>query len=376
MFEAGIEMKRQYGEDQVFDFSLGNPDLPCPSGTAAVLQELAERAETPLAFGYCPNAGLPDVRARLAEHLSREQQVKVRAEDIIMTVGAAGGLNSFFRAVLEPGDEVVCPSPYFVEYGAYVGHFGGKLKAVQMRAPEFALDTALIADAITPQTRAVLINTPNNPTGAVYTAEALQELGGLLNKINSERERPVYLLSDEPYRLLCYDGVTVPPVLPVSPFAVVVGSYSKSLSLAGERIGYLLVNPLLEQSGMLAAALTLTTRTLGFVNAPVIGQRLAGALCDAGVDVEVYERRRAAMARVLEAAGLNFAMPRGAFYFFVEAPGGDDEAFVRHLQGERILAVPGRGFGYPGYFRITFCMDEKIISRSESAFRRAMETWS
>lgn len=375
MFEAGLELKRQYGEENVFDFSLGNPDLPPPPGVAQVLREIADRAETPLAFGYCPNAGLPAVRARLARHLSREQGVDVGAEHLVMTVGAAGGLNVFFRAVLEPGDEVLCPSPYFVEYGAYVGHSGGRLVPVPMPAPEFALDVAALAAAVTPQTRVVLINTPNNPTGAVYAADRLQALGTLLARINAARERPVFLLSDEPYRLLCYDGLTVPPVLPLSPFAVVVGSYSKSLSLAGERVGYLLVNPALPQAGQLAAALTLTTRTLGFVNAPVIGQRLAGALCDAGVDVAVYERRRAAMAQVLRGAGLRFALPRGAFYFFIEAPGGDDERFVQHLQGERILAVPGRGFGCPGHFRTTFCMDERIILRSAPAFQRAMAAW-
>lgn len=375
MFEAGIELKRLHGADNVFDFSLGNPDLPSPKGVARVLREIADQSEQPLAFGYCPNAGLPDVRARLAEVLSREQEAPVKAEHLVMTVGAAGGLNAFFRAVLDPGDEVVCPSPFFVEYGAYVGQSGGRLVPVPMVAPEFDLDVAALAAAITPRTRAVLINTPNNPTGVVYGRERLAALGTLLARVNAGRERPVFLLSDEPYRLLCYDGVEVPPVLPLSPFAVVVGSYSKSLSLAGERVGYLLVNPALPEAGKLAGALTLTTRTLGFVNAPVIGQRLAGALCGEGVDVAVYERRRAAMAQVLEAAGLRFAMPRGAFYFFIEAPGGDDAAFVRHLQTQNILAVPGRGFGFPGFFRMTFCMDERIIRNSAPAFRKAMAAW-
>jgi len=376
MFEAGIELKRQHGEDLVFDFSLGNPDLPSPKGVATVLREIADRAETPLAFGYCPNAGLPAVRAKLAQVLSREQNSSVGAGHIVMTVGAAGGLNSFFRAVLDPGEEVVCPSPFFVEYGAYVDQAGGKLVPVPMPEPAFGLDVEALAAAITPRTRTVLINTPNNPTGAVYGAAELSALGALLAKVNADRERPVYLLSDEPYRLLCYDGVEVPPVLPLSTFSVVVGSYSKSLSLAGERVGYLLVNPAMPEGEKLAAALTLTTRTLGFVNAPVIGQQLVGALCGEGVDVGVYERRRAAMAQVLEQAGLVFAMPRGAFYFFVQAPGGDDEAFVRHLQSENILAVPGRGFGFPGYFRMTFCMDERVIRNSAAAFQRAMTSWS
>jgi len=375
MFEAGIELKRQYGAENVFDFSLGNPDLPSPAGTGDVLRRLADAAEKPLAFGYCPNAGLPEVRARLAQLLAREQAAEVGPEHIVMTVGAAGGLNAFFRSVLEAGDEVLCPAPYFVEYGAYVGHYGGKLVAVPMPAPAFGLDVAALASAVNERTRVILINTPNNPTGAIYGAAELAGLGALLERINRNRERPVYLVSDEPYRLLCYDGAEVPPILPISPFSVVVGSYSKSLSLAGERIGYLLVNPALPGAAKVIAALTLTTRTLGFVNAPVIGQRLVGALCESGVDVAVYERRRAAMAEVLQAAGLEFAMPRGAFYFFVAAPGGDDQAFVQHLAGEKILAVPGRGFGYPGYFRTTFCMDEAIIRRSRPAFERAAASW-
>jgi aspartate aminotransferase len=375
MFEAGIELKRRFGAENVFDFSLGNPDLPSPKGVGDVLREIAAQADQPLAFGYCPNAGLPTVRARLAAVLSREQETMIGPEHIVMTVGAAGGLNAFFRAVLEPGDEVVCPAPYFVEYGAYVGHFGGKLVPVAMAAPTFSLQVDTLAAAITPRTRAVLVNTPNNPTGAVYEPADMGALGEMLKRVNAGRERPVFLLSDEPYRLLCYDGAVVAPILPLSPYAVVVGSYSKSLSLAGERIGYLLVNPSMPGADTMAAALTLTTRTLGFVNAPVIGQQLVGALCGEGVDVAVYERRRAAMATVLRDAGLRFALPRGAFYFFVEAPGGDDQAFVQHLVSENILAVPGRGFGFPGYFRMTFCMDERVIARSGPAFLRAMETW-
>ncbi len=375
MFETGMELKRRHGPENVFDFSLGNPDLPPPGGVAEALREIAAMSETPLAFGYCPNAGLPEVRERLARVLSVEQGTPVEGRHLVMTVGAAGGLNAFFRAVLEVGDEVLCPSPYFVEYGAYVGHYGGRLVPVPMPPPDFALDVAAIRAAITPRTRAVLINTPNNPTGAVYDDASLQALGRLLEEANRGRERPVYLLSDEPYRLLVFDGRTVPPVLPLSPFAVVVGSYSKSLSLAGERVGYLLANPGMPGVDTLLAGVTLTSRTLGFVNAPVIGQRLVGALCERGVDVAVYDRRRAAMAELLSQAGLRFALPAGAFYFFVEAPGGDDAAFVAHLQTENILAVPGRGFGCPGFFRMTFCMDERTIRNAAPAFGRAMASW-
>ena len=375
MFEQGLELKRRFGAENVYDFSLGNPDLPSPEGTRAALEAIAATAEEPLAFGYCPNAGIPEVRARIAAVASREQETTVDAANILMTVGAAGGITSFFRAVLNPGDEVVCPSPYFVEYGAYCGHFGGKLVPVPMPAPDFRLDVAALEAAITDRTRVVLVNNPNNPTGAVYGRDEIAALGAMLARVNAGRERPVFLLSDEPYRALCYDGATVPPILPASPFAVVVGSYSKTLSLPGERVGYLLVNPAMPDAGKLIAGLTVTIRSLGFVNAPVVGQRLAAALCEKAVDTSVYQRRRDAMAEALSAAGIRFAMPRGAFYIFAEVPGGDDRAFVEHLVTENILAVPGSGFGRPGYMRLAFCVNEKNIRDSAPAFRRAMESW-
>ena len=375
MFEQGLELKRRFGAENVYDFSLGNPDLPSPEGTRAALEAIAATAEEPLAFGYCPNAGIPEVRARIAAVASREQATAVDAASILMTVGAAGGITSFFRAVLNPGDEVVCPSPYFVEYGAYCGHFGGKLVPVPMPAPDFRLDVAALETAITDRTRVVLVNNPNNPTGAVYGRDEIAALGAMLARVNAGRERPVFLLSDEPYRALCYDGATVPPILPASPFAVVVGSYSKTLSLPGERVGYLLVNPAMPDAGKLIAGLTVTIRSLGFVNAPVVGQRLAAALCEKAVDTSVYQRRRDAMVEALSAAGIRFAMPRGAFYIFAEVPGGDDRAFVEHLVTENILAVPGSGFGRPGYMRLAFCVNEKNIRDSAPAFRRAMESW-
>ncbi len=376
MFEAGLELKKKYGADNVYDFSLGNPDLPSPAGTRAVLEELAAKAEEPLSFGYCPNPGIPEVRSAIAEVVSKEQETPVAAKDLLMTVGAAGGIVSFFRAVLEPGDEVVCPSPYFVEYGGYCGHFGGKLVPVPMPAPDFALDVKALEAAITDRTRVLLLNNPNNPTGAIYGRDELKAVGEMLSRVNAGRERPVFLLSDEPYRALRYDGSEVPPILPVCPFSVVVGSYSKTLSLAGERVGYLLVNPAMPDAGKLVAALAIAIRSLGFVNAPVIGQRLAGALCAKETDAATYQRRRDAMAEVLTAAGIRFAMPRGAFYVFAEAPGGDDKAFVDHLFKQNILGVPGRGFGREGFVRFAFCVNEKIIRASAPAFQRAMATWN
>lgn len=374
MFEKGLELKKQVGADNVFDFSLGNPDIPPPSRAHDVLCELAERAVQPLGLGYCPNAGLPEFRERLAAHLTVQQQAAVKPEHVVVTCGAAGALTSFFRAVLEPGDEVLCPAPYFVEYGAYCGHFGGVLKPVPALPPDFQPNLAAMEKAVSSRTRVILINSPNNPTGCVYSAETLSQLGQLVNRVNAERDRAVFLVGDEPYRFLAYDGATVPPVLPVSPFALALGSFSKNLSLAGERVGYLAANPALPDVALLMNAVTMTNRTLGFVNAPVIGQRLAMALLDEGVDLAVYDRRRRAMAAVLTAAGIGFAMPKGAFYFFPEAPGGDDQAFVRALLAQNVLAVPGSGFGFPGYFRLSFSVDERVIARSAAGFKAAVES--
>jgi aspartate aminotransferase len=304
--------------------------------------------------------------------------MELQGKDVICSVGAAGAIVSFFRAVIEPGDEVICPAPYFVEYGSYAGHFGGVLKAIASSEPSFEPDVDAIQAAITPKTRTILINSPNNPTGAIYSEEVLSRLAKLVNEVNAAREaqdgenaRPLYLLSDEPYRAFAYDGVSVPAVLPLSPYAVVLGSFSKTLSLAGERIGYIAFNPSMPDAQTLVNAVTLTTRTLGFVNAPVIGQQLAAELIDETVDLEIYDRRRKLMAQVLTDAGIEFTMPKGAFYFFPKAPGGDDIAFVDALQEELILAVPGRGFGLPGYIRLSCSVDEKIIARSAEGFKKA-----
>lgn len=379
MFEKGLELKAQYGEDAVCDFSLGNPDVPPPETVREVLHEIADDAIRPLGLGYCPNAGIPAVRESIAEYLSKQQEMKLAGKDVVMTVGAASALVDFFRATVEPGDEIIVPSPYFVEYGNYCGHFGGVLKPVDTNE-DFSLDVKAIEAAVTPKTRAIIVNSPNNPTGAVYSKSELESLAALIDRVNSEREnvsgsRALFLLSDEPYRIFAYDGVEVPAVLPMSKYAIVLGSFSKTLSMAGERVGYLVVNPELsrQDGGTLMTTLILVNRTLGYVNAPVIGQKLAAAICNETVDLEIYARRRALMAKVLTDAGVEFTMPKGAFYFFPKAPGGDDAKFVDALLAEKILAVPGRGFGRPGYIRLSCSVDEKIITRSAEGFKRAVE---
>lgn len=376
MFEKGIELKKKFGNDAVCDFSLGNPDVPPPIKANETLKAIADRAIKPLGLGYCPNAGIPAVRAAMANYLSHQQEVTIDAKDVIMTVGAAGAMVSFFRAVLEPGDEVITPAPYFVEYGAYCGHFGGILKTVPSIPPEFRPDIKGIANAITDKTRVIIINSPNNPTGCIYSIEDITKIAEVVDNVNATRcGRPLFLISDEPYRAFAFDGIKVPAILPLSKWSCVLGSFSKTLSLAGERIGYFVANPKMPAQEELTAAVTLTNRTLGYVNAPVIGQQLAANLLDQTVDLEVYDRRRKLMAKVLSKAGIEFAMPHGAFYFFAKAPNGDDADFVERLVKENILVVPGRGFGFAGYVRLCCSVDEQIIARSAEGFQRVMRTY-
>ncbi len=373
MFETGMELKARYGQENVFDFSLGNPDLPPPSSVGQGLLELSREADKPFAFGYMPNPGYPFAREALAKYLSQEQGAEVGAKDVILTCGAAGGLNALFRAVLEPGDEVVCPAPYFVEYGFYAANHNGLLKPVMSRPPGFELDIPALEAAIGPRTRAVLLNSPNNPAGVVYGREELEALARILSRKTQEYGVPVFLVSDEPYRFLTFDGCEVPRVLPLYPYSIVVSSFSKNLSLAGERVGYVVLAPDMPGKDELMNGLVFTNRTLGFVNAPAIGQKLMARALGSQVDVSVYEGRRNAMAEVLGDAGYAFTSPKGAFYFFPEAPGKDDVKFTAVLQEEKILAVPGTGFGCPGYFRLAFCVGEEVIRGARDGFVRAIK---
>jgi aspartate aminotransferase len=372
MFEAGIELKKKYGAENVYDFSLGNPDLAPPAAVAEGLRELADDAEKPFVFGYMPNAGYPQVRQRLAEIIAAEQGVAVSPDEVVVTCGAAGGINALFRAVLEPGDEVLCPAPFFVEYGFYAENHRGVLKTVPAKPLTFELDLAAIAGAITERTRCVLINSPNNPTGRIYSLEELGELADILRKASARTGKPILLISDEPYRFLAYDNADVPAIFPLYEHSVVVSSFSKNLALAGERVGYVAVNPAMPEAGTLVGGLILTNRILGFVNAPAVGQKLLAKALGHEVDASIYASRRDAMAEVLREAGFSFSMPQGAFYFFPQIPKGeDDSAFVNELMQEQILAVPGSGFGYPGYFRLAFCVDEATIRGAAPGFARA-----
>ncbi|MBI9111744.1 pyridoxal phosphate-dependent aminotransferase [Maridesulfovibrio ferrireducens] len=372
MFETGMVLKKKFGEDAVCDFSLGNPDVPAPAAIADGLKELAECAGEPFAFGYMPNFGYPSLREKLAKTVSQEQGVPVEGSDLIITCGAAGAINALYRSILNPGDQILCPAPYFVEYGFYAQNYGGELVTVPSKPLTFELDFEGIEKAINEKTRVVLINSPNNPTGVVYSKEDLEKLTDTLKKANAGRERPIFLVADEPYRFLAFDGVEVPSILPLYPYSVVVSSFSKNLSLAGERIGYALINPEMPEKQTLLAGLVLANRILGFVNAPAVGQKLLEKALGAQVDKKIYLERRDAMAKVLDDAGYSYTLPKGAFYFFPEAPGGDDVKFCAALQEEKILAVPGTGFGFPGYFRLAFCVGVNVIERSTEGFKKAI----
>ena len=369
MFEEGARMKAEFGADQVFDFSIGNPDVPPPAKFYTVLRELAQN-DQPGAHGYMPNAGYPFVREALAKRLGPEQGVRFSADDIVMTCGAAGGLNILFKALLDPGDEVVILSPYFVEYNFYIDNHGGVPRIVPTDQ-DFNLDLAAIEAALNERTKIVLINSPNNPTGQIYSAASLRALGQMLDRAGERLGTTIYLVSDEPYRNIVFDNQVVPPLMDTTTNAILASSYSKELSLPGERIGYLAVHPDMRDKAQVLGALTLANRILGFVNAPALMQRAVAQLQDVAVDSSIYARRLEAFCQVLDGAGMSYVRPKGAFYLFPKTP-IDDVEFCRLLAEQKILAVPGRGFGLPGYIRLAFCVDEKVIAGSAEGFKRAM----
>jgi aspartate aminotransferase len=368
MFEEGARLRNEHGAENVFDFSLGNPKLSPPESFQSKLAEFV----TTGVHGYMPNAGYPDVCQSVADYFSKEQQVEISGKEILMTCGAAGGMNISLKAVLDPGDEVISPAPYFVEYNFYADNHGGVLKTVPTR-PDFTLDMAALSAAISEKTKVVIINSPNNPTGQVYTEEDLQELGRLLKEKSKQFGRTIYILSDEPYRKIVYDGYVPPSVFSCYDESIVVTSYSKDISIAGERIGFAAVNPKATYKNDLLAGMTLANRILGFVNAPALMQRVVGAVQGACVDISEYARKRDLLCDGLSDAGYDFVKPGGAFYLFPKAPIADDVAFVQALQEELILAVPGSGFGGPGHFRISYCVDDSTIINALPGFKKVMK---
>jgi aspartate aminotransferase len=370
MFEEGMALKAMYGPDNVYDFSLGNPDLPPPASFRQSLLE-AVNNETPNCHSYMPNAGYTEVRQAIARHLSSEHGLLFSAQDIIMTCGAAGALNVILKAILNPGDEVIIPAPYFVEYNFYIDNPGGKPVIVRTK-DDFSLNLPAIEEAITSRTKAVLINSPNNPTGQIYDQDSIRKLGELLADKTQERGQTIYLIADEPYRYIVYDGIKAPGVFAAYRESIVATSHSKDLSLPGERIGYIAVHPEGMAKDDLVSAMTLANRILGFVNAPALMQRVVAGLQGQTVDTSIYQKRRDMLCEALAGYGYQFLRPKGAFYLFPRSPFPDDTAFVKVLQEQNILTVPGSGFGCPGYFRIAYCVPEKTIERALPGFEMVM----
>jgi aspartate aminotransferase len=374
MFEEGAQLKAKHGAENVFDFSLGNPNLEPPGRFTEVLVDTAKSSGLGH-HAYMPNIGFASVRQSVADFLSKEQGAVVTANDIIMTCGAAGAINVILKAILDPGDEVITPAPYFVEYGFYVDNHGGTLKTVATES-DFSLDLQAIRAAITPKTKAVLINSPNNPSGQVYPKESLVQLGALLAEQGLRLNRTLYLISDEPYRKIAFDGVEIPSLFSCYAESVIATSYSKDLSIPGERIGFLAVNPEATYKEDLLAGMALANRILGYVNAPALMQRVIQSLQGVSVDAGIYEKKRDLLCDGLSECGYEFVRPTGAFYLFPKTPIADDVAFVRALQEELILTVPGKGFGSPGFFRIAFCVDDDTIRRAMPGFDRIFKRFS
>lgn len=374
MFEQGSRLKAEHGSKNVFDFSIGNPNLPPPKEFQNALEIVAAQKES-WVHAYMPNTGFPFVRESIAENIRKEQAAEVTADDIVISCGAAGGLNVLLKALLNPGEEVLVSRPFFVEYTFYAENHGGVLKTVPTQK-DFTLDIDAVEAAITEKTRVMIINSPNNPTGQIYSAESLRELGQLLEKKSREYGAVIYLVSDEPYRKIVFDNVVVPPVFECYKESIVATSHSKDLSLPGERIGYLAINPKAQYREQLRAGMALTNRILGFVNAPAMMQRVLPMLHGASVDINAYRRKRDIFCDGLADAGYQFTAPPGAFYIFPKSPIEDDVEFVQALLKELILAVPGSGFGGPGYFRLAFCVEDESIKRSLPGFKRVMERFS
>jgi aspartate aminotransferase len=365
MFEEGVRMKRERGADAVFDFSLGNPDVEPPPAVLDALRRVVA-GNLPGSHGYMPNPGYADVREAVANKLRRETGLGFTGEDVFMTVGSAGACNVILKSILDPGDEVLVLAPYFAEYQFYIANHGGRMVPVETDAA-FLPDVEKIAEAITPRTRALILNTPNNPTGRVYPESVLRDLDEMLRRAG----QPITVISDEPYKSFVYDGQRQPEVASSIANTAICNSWSKSLGLAGERIGYLALSPRLGDGATLRSACAFSNRILGFVNAPAIWQKVMLESLDETIDPAIYEHRRNVLCDALEAIGYEVRRPEGAFYVFLKTPIPDDIAFTRRLAEEGVLAVPGTGFGRSGYIRLSLTIPLEKIERSIGGFERA-----
>ena len=373
MFEDGMKLKEKYGAENVFDFSLGNPNVDPPDRFKELLVEIAGE-DTPGAHKYMPNVGYERTRAEIAAHLSGVHSVTLSPEHVIMTCGAGGALNVVFKTLLDPGDEVIISKPFFVEYTFYVDNHGGVPVFVETNE-DFSLNLDAIERAVTEKTKVILINSPNNPTGKIYNEESIKGLSLLIGRKEREYGKEIYLVSDEPYSEIVYDGIKILGILGACKNSIIVTSYSKSLSIPGERIGYIALAPGISDIDRLIEGITLCNRILGFVNAPAFMQRVVERMQGIYVDVEHYRRKRDLLCDGLWKAGFEFEKPDGAFYLFPKTPIDDDVEFVRALQEKNILVVPGSGFGGPGHIRIAYCVDDSTIINSMDGFEAVMKKY-
>lgn len=370
MFEEGARLAKQYGKENVFDFSLGNPNVPAPDSVNESVKKILDTEESVKIHGYMNNAGFPEVRKKIADSLNRRFNTGFDETNICMSTGAAGGMNAILKAILNPGDEVIVFAPYFGEYANYVANFGGTLVTVPPAPPEFRPDPEVFGEYFTEKTKAVIINNPNNPTGVVYSEEDIKAIVSVIEEKKAQFGTDICLISDEPYRELVYDGTEVPYLTKYYSDTFVCYSYSKSLSLPGERIGYVVIPDEMTDAEDVKSAVSLATRILGFVNAPSLMQLVAAENVDAEVNVSAYDKNRKALYKGLTGLGFECVEPEGAFYLFMKSPIDDDKTFCDMAKAENILLVPGSAFGCPGYVRIAYCVSYETIVRSLPGFEK------
>ena len=373
MFEEGKRLATLYGSENVYDFSLGNPNVIPPLTVQEAIHTILAEEHPNSIHGYMNNSGYEDVRGTIANSLNNKHHTSLSSDHIIMTCGAAGGLNVILKTLLSPNDEVIVFAPFFSEYRNYVSNYDGNLVVVPADTSTFEPHLEAFKQSITPQTKAVIINTPNNPTGVIYSSETLKAMADILTAKNKEFGTTIYLISDEPYRELVYDKVDVPFLLHYYPHTFIGYSYSKSLSLPGERIGYIAVHPEINHLSDILAALNVATRILGFVNAPSLFQKVIAKCIDSEVDVSIYKRNRDLLYNHLIHLGFECIKPSGAFYLFPKALIEDDKQFCEIAKEYNILLVPGSSFGCPGYVRLAYCTSYEMIERSLPAFTKLTE---
>ncbi len=373
MFEEGNRLAKLYGKENVYDFSLGNPNVAAPAAVKEALIDVLEEEDPVALHGYTNNAGYEDVREVVAESLNQRFDTKFAAKNIIMTVGAAGGLNVILKTLLNPGEEVITFAPYFSEYRNYTANFGGELVVVSPNTVDFQPKLDEFEEKITSKTKAVIVNTPNNPTGVVYSEATIQKMAAILEAKQEEFGTEIYLVSDEPYRELVYDGVEVPYLTKYYNNTIVGYSYSKSLSLPGGRIGYLVIPDEVKDSELVIGAAVVANRILGFVNAPTLQQKIVAKCIDEKTDVSYYNRNRETLYNGLKELGIECIKPEGAFYLFIKSPVEDEKVFVQAAKKYNILMVPGSGFGCPGYIRLAYCVSYETIVNSLPKFKELAE---